>query len=87
MTEEKVTFEQALAKLEQIVTEIEEGKVPLEESIERYAKGIALIKQCREILDAAEKDIQILVKGQDETLTPAGQLGQSEDQQADQPPI
>jgi len=87
MTEEKVTFEQALAKLEQIVTEIEEGKVSLEESIERYAEGTALIKKCREILDAAEKEIQILVKGQDETLTSAGQLEQSEAQQADQPPV
>ena len=60
MAEEKLTFEQALERLEQIVANIEEGKVSLEDSIEKYADGIKLIKQCRQILDAAEKRIQVL---------------------------
>ena len=60
MAKEKITFEQALERLEQIVSNIEEGKVSLEDSIEKYAEGIALIKQCRQILDAAEKKIQVL---------------------------
>ena len=37
--EQKLTFEEALEKLETLVTEIEEGKVSLEESIEKYAEG------------------------------------------------
>ena len=41
----KPTFEQALEQLEQIVAEIEQGKVPLEESIEKYAQGVRLIQQ------------------------------------------
>ena len=49
--EKKLKFEQALAKLEQIVSEIEEGKVSLEESIAKYAEGIALVKHCRGVLD------------------------------------
>ena len=81
MAEQKVTFEQALQKLEQIVSGIEQGKVSLEESIEKYAEGIKLIKQCREILEAAEKKIQLLNKEQGEILKPAGELTQKTDMQ------
>ena len=61
---DKLSFEQALARLEQIVSQIEGGKVPLEDSIEKYAQGIALIKQCRSILESAEQKIQVLAKGE-----------------------
>lgn len=74
MGENKMTFEEALAKLEQIVTQIETGKVSLEQSIEKYAEGIELIKQCRTILDSAEKKIQVLAQGQDGGLQVAGEL-------------
>ncbi len=74
MGENKMTFEEALAKLEQIVTQIETGKVSLEQSIEKYAEGIELIKQCRTILDSAEKKIQMLAQGQDGGLQVAGEL-------------
>ena len=72
MAKGKKTFEQALQELEKIVTGIEEGKVSLEESIEKYADGIKLIKQCRTILDTAEKKIQLLAKGEGESLKAAG---------------
>ena len=72
--EKKLKFEQALAKLEQIVSEIEEGKVSLEESIAKYAEGIGLVKHCRKILDAAEQKIQLLAKGEGAALEPAGEL-------------
>ncbi len=79
MTEKKtakkeITFEDALARLEQIVAQIEEGEVSLEESIEKYAEGIKLIKQCRGILDSAEKKIQILAKADDGSLAAGGEL-------------
>lgn len=70
----KLTFEQALEKLEKIVAEIEEGKVSLEESIERYAEGITLIEQCRSILDQAEQKIQLLSKGKAGALEQTGEL-------------
>ncbi len=73
MAKAKKTFEQALEALENIVTEIEQGKVPLEASIDKYAEGIRLIQQCRQILQAAEKKIQLLTKGQDEQLVAAGE--------------
>ncbi len=79
MAKQKLTFEQSLEKLEEIVSGIEEGKITLEESIEKYAEGIALIRQCRTTLDAAEKKIQMLSKGQDGSLTPAGEIDEPQE--------
>ncbi len=76
MAKQKVTFEQALGKLERIVEQIESGQIGLEESIARYEEGVALIKQCRTILDAAEKKIQLLAKGEGGQLAEAGELDQ-----------
>jgi len=74
MAKAKLSFEDALEKLEELVTEIEQGAVPLEESIKKYEDGLKLIKSCRAILNEAEKKIQILAKGEGDTLTPAGEL-------------
>jgi len=76
--EQKLRFEEALEKLETLVTEIEEGKVSLEESIEKYAEGTELVTQCRAILDQAEKKIQVLSKGRDGALEEAGELKEPE---------
>jgi exodeoxyribonuclease VII small subunit len=76
MAKQKMKFEEALAKLEEIVAQIEKGQVPLEESIEKYAEGIELIGQCRTILDAAEKKVQLLAKGQSGQLEPSGELAE-----------
>jgi exodeoxyribonuclease VII small subunit len=74
MAKKKVSFEQALERIEEIVSEIEDGSVPLEESIDKYAEGIKLIDQCRTILAGAEKKIQLLTKARDQELQPSGQL-------------
>ncbi|NQU75551.1 MAG: exodeoxyribonuclease VII small subunit [Planctomycetes bacterium] len=74
MAKKKLTFEQALEKLEQIVSQIESGQIGLEESIARYAEGTKLISHCRSVLDAAEKKIQLLTAAQNVTLEPAGEL-------------
>ena len=78
--QEKLTFEQALAKLEEIVSAIEEGEVSLEESIDKYAEGIELVKKCRAILDKAEEKIQLLGKAQGDVLAAAGELEEAEGQ-------
>lgn len=54
------TFEEALARLESIVTALEEGQVPLAESLARYEEGIKLLKQCYQSLSAAERKIELL---------------------------
>jgi exodeoxyribonuclease VII small subunit len=74
MEQDKLTFEVALGRLEKIVSEIETGKVSLEQSIERYAEGVTLIKQCRSILETAEKKIQLLAKDQGMGLEVSGEL-------------
>lgn len=75
----KLSFEQALERLEEIVDQIERGEVSLEESIDRYAEGIALVKQCRAILAKAEEKIQLLAKDEDGRLAPAGELEEPAD--------
>ena len=79
MEHQNLTFEQDLAKLERIVSEIEAGKVPLEKSIEKYAEGIGLIKQCRAILESAEKKIKLLTQGEGQALEVGGELAEKED--------
>ena len=74
-----MTFEQALEKLETIVTEIEQGKVSLEESIEKYAEGTKLITKCRSILDQAEKKIAILSRREDNELKVSGDLPEQDE--------
>ena len=59
---EKITFEQAIQQLKGIVDRIEQGEIPLQNSLEQYEKGMALIKHCRDILQKAEKRIERISK-------------------------
>ena len=54
----KLTFEQAIKELTGIVGKIEQGDIALQDSIQQYEKGMALIKHCRKILQEAEKGIE-----------------------------
>ena len=64
MNQKKISFEDALKKLETIAEQIEQGQIGLEESIEKYEQGMALVKQCREILSRAELRIEQLQEGE-----------------------
>ena len=55
---DKVSFEEAIKELTGIVSKIEQGEIPLQQSLEQYEKGMLLIKHCREILKKAEKRIE-----------------------------
>ena len=55
---ESLSFEQALAELETIVRNLEQGNVPLEKSIELYSRGEALRKKCDALLKAAEEKVE-----------------------------
>jgi len=65
------TFEQALADLERIVRELEDGKIGLEESLARYEQGVALLKRCYGQLRQVEQKIVELtgVDGEGNPLT------------------
>jgi exodeoxyribonuclease VII small subunit len=56
-----VTFEQAIARLGEIVDSLEEGEQPLEESIALFEEGMTLAKSSQEILDRAERRIEELL--------------------------
>jgi exodeoxyribonuclease VII small subunit len=54
----RLSFEQAIEQLETIVKRLEEGKVPLEESVTIYERGEALKARCEELLRQAEARVQ-----------------------------
>ncbi len=64
----KERFEDALNKLEKIVSQLEEGDISLEESLKLFEEGIRLSRICNQKLDEAEKRVEILIKGEDGTL-------------------
>jgi exodeoxyribonuclease VII small subunit len=66
----KERFEDALNKLEKIVSKLEEGDIPLEESLKLFEEGIRLSRFCNQKLDEAEKKVEILVKGKEGVLKP-----------------
>jgi len=58
----KKTFEQAVKRLEEIVAELEEGNLPLEESLKIYEEGVESTKFCSTKLNETEEKIKTLVK-------------------------
>lgn len=61
-TKKKETFEASLKKLEKIVGQLEEGDLPLEESLKLFETGVKLSRECRERLDQAERRIELLIE-------------------------
>ncbi len=58
----KQTFENAMQRLEEIVAELEQGSLPLADSLKIYEEGIELTKYCSKILEETEKKIKLLVR-------------------------
>ncbi len=56
------TFEQALTKLEEVVELLESGKLGLEKGLEEFEKGVKLYKECKDLMDKAEKKITVLTE-------------------------
>jgi len=61
----KKSFEEALAKLEQITKELEQGDLSLEESLKYFDEGVKLAQQCNNQLNDAQKKVEILLKKND----------------------
>lgn len=51
------SFESAIAELEDIVQEMENGTISLEQALERYQRGVGLLKHCQTVLQTAEQKI------------------------------
>lgn len=69
-------FEDCLARLEQIVNELEKGELPLEKALALFEEGVTLSNSCRKDLDEAEGKIELLMrqngKLQPEPFDPTG---------------
>lgn len=59
---EELSYEQALTELEQIVNDLEEGNIPLEESMKLFESGQLLIRHCNEYLESARLKIKKLTE-------------------------
>jgi exodeoxyribonuclease VII small subunit len=66
---EDLNFEQAMQELERIVRQLEEGRVPLEEAIGAYERGVILKKRCEALLSDARMKIEEIIVQPDGTLT------------------
>ena len=73
---EEVTFEAAIARLEEIVHSLESGSAPLDESLALFEEGVSLVKLCNARLDTAEQKVKLL------TLNPDGTA-----EERDMPPM
>lgn len=65
MADKKMSFEEALGRLEEIVRHLEKGDLPLSESLKLFEEGSGLLKNCSTMLDEAEQKVVKLKKGED----------------------
>lgn len=65
MAGKKISFEQSLEKLEDIIRHLEKGDMPLNDSIKLFEEGTTLVNSCNAMLDEAEQKVVRLRKGAD----------------------
>ena len=65
----ELSFEQALARLEEIVRRMEAGEETLDGSLASFEEGIRLVRLCTERLDAAEQKIKLVTESADGVIT------------------
>lgn len=64
-------FEDALARLENLVSTLESGALPLEEALKTFEQGVRLTRECQQALEQAEQRVQqLLTEGDGFRLTP-----------------
>lgn len=66
------TFEAALTELEQVVADMESGKLTLEDSLAAYKRGAELLSFCRSRLDDAQQQVRVLEEGALKDFTASG---------------
>ena len=60
MPEKKLSFEDAMKRLDEVVKQLETGNAPLSESLALFEEGVALVRRCNDELNDAEKKIKDL---------------------------
>lgn len=59
---EKLSFENGIERLEEIINCLDQNTISLEKALELFEEGIQLVKYCNNLLDSAEKKMQILLE-------------------------
>lgn len=78
MSKKAPSFEEALARLEALADDIEQGRVGLEDSIARYEEGMKLIQRCRAVLaDAEQRIIRLQAEGAEGVLDSSDNTAES----------
>ena len=67
MNTENKTFEESMQRLEQIVRAMEQGDVPLEESLKLFQEGTQLVRSCNQLLDEAQLQVTKVMTAPDGT--------------------
>ena len=67
MTKKKMTFEQSMERLEQIVRVMEKGEAPLEESLNLFKEGTQLVADCSKLLEEARLQVELVTQSTDGT--------------------
>ena len=67
-TDKEMSFEEAFARLEVIVRQLETGEAEINEALCLFEEGVTLTRLCAEILDKAEERVKILVKGENDLV-------------------
>lgn len=63
-TKKKLNFEEAMARLEEIVSLLERGDAPLEQAMSLFEEGAKLLRDCTKQLDEAEQKVTLLTAGE-----------------------
>jgi exodeoxyribonuclease VII small subunit len=72
MTEEKKSFEERLQEVQEIITRIEEGKLPLEDSVKQFESGMKTLSALDEELKEMNRRLTVLQDGKEQDMTAAG---------------
>lgn len=67
---EDLTFKEASVELERVVRQLEGGDLELEDALERYARGVELLRSLRDRLASAEQKVQVLLDSTSEVAVP-----------------
>ena len=70
MAGKKLSFEQSMARLEEIVGKLEQGECGLDESLKLFEEGARLAASCNEMLDKAEQKVELLLSAETGAETP-----------------
>jgi exodeoxyribonuclease VII small subunit len=79
----RIDLEKALSELEDIVTQLEAGELPLDKSLKQFERGVRLSRECQAALKDAEQRVQILTDAELQNLDPetlAGRESTDEDE-------